>query len=47
MRGRGVDAKYCTHIAVNFGLNVERDQVKDYDPEGRPTRHKVYLRGTI
>ena len=49
MHRRGVDAKYCTHFAVNFGLDVERNQVKDHDRERGPTRHKVYLwgRGTI
>jgi hypothetical protein len=43
MRGREVDAKDRTYLAVNFGRNVERDQVKDYDPEGGPARSKVYL----
>jgi hypothetical protein len=43
MRGREVDAKYRTHLAVNFGRDAERDQVKDYDREGGPARKKVDL----
>jgi hypothetical protein len=43
MRGREVDAKYRTHLAVNFRRNVERDQVKDYDREGGPARDQVDL----
>jgi hypothetical protein len=43
MSGREVDAKYRAHLAVNFGRNVERDQVHDYDPEGGPARQKVDL----
>jgi hypothetical protein len=43
MRGREVDAKYRTHLAVNFVRNAERDQVKDYDREGGPARKKVDL----
>jgi hypothetical protein len=43
MRVIEVDVKHCTHLAVNFGRNVERDQGKDYDPKGGPTRNKVYL----
>jgi hypothetical protein len=43
MRRREVDAKYRTHLAVNFGRNAERDQVKDYDCEGGPARNHVDL----
>jgi hypothetical protein len=43
MHGREVDAKYRTHLAVNFGRNVERDHVHDYDPEGGPACKKVDL----
>jgi hypothetical protein len=43
MRGREVDAKYHTHLAVNFGRNVERDLVKNYDHDGGPARNKVDL----
>ena len=38
-----MDAKYRTHLAVNFRRNVERDQVKDDDREGGPARKKVDL----
>jgi hypothetical protein len=41
MRGRKVGAGYRTHLAVNFGRNVERDQVKNNDREGGPARKKV------
>jgi hypothetical protein len=43
MRGRELDAKYRTHLAVNFGHNAERNQVKDYDHEGGPASNNVDL----
>ena len=43
IRGKEVEVKYPTHLAVNLGRNVERDQVKDYDREGGPARHQVDL----
>ena len=45
MRGRKVATKYHTHLAVNFGrgVQVERDQVKDYDCEGGPACNHIDL----
>lgn len=43
IRGREVDTKYRTHLAVNFGSGNERDQVKNYDCDGSPACNKVDL----
>ncbi len=37
------DAEYCTHLAVNFGRNVETDQDINYDREAGQARNCVNL----
>jgi len=34
-----VDAEYCTHLAVNWGRNVEINQGKNYDGEAGQARN--------
>ncbi len=38
-----VDAEYCTHLAVNWGRNVEINQGKNYDGEAGQARNGVKL----
>jgi hypothetical protein len=37
------DAEYCTHLAVNFGRDVETDQDINYDREAGQARHGINL----
>jgi hypothetical protein len=43
MRVKKVDAKYCTHLAVNFGRKAEIDHGKNYDREAGQARNGVDL----
>ena len=43
VRARKVDAEHCTHLAVNFRRNAERNNVKNHDHEGGQARSGVNL----